>query len=144
MNRDLKASGFSGAFNFLGFNIMPTILVIDDDPSFRRMFKEIFPAQEYQILEAENGDKGLAVFRSQPVDVVVTDILMPDCDGIVFIQKLLKERPSSKIIAMSGQPHLFHVCNTLHIAKRLGAKHCLEKPFSIQAIRDLVHQVLSR
>ena len=122
---------------------MASILVIDNDRQTRNLIRDILEPMGHEVREAGDGEEGLVQYVTRPSDLVLTDILMPKRDGISFLQKLIEEFPLAKVIVMSGEAKFVNSCNILHIAKRLGAKECLEKPFDIQTLRDLVDQVLS-
>ena len=81
---------------------MSKILIIDDEAPIRSMLKDILEDEGYEVVEAENGEVGISQYRNDPTDVVITDIVMPDKEGIATIRELKKEFPDIKIIAMSG------------------------------------------
>ena len=81
---------------------MARILVIDDDDRIRGMVLEMLSESGHEVGEASNGQEGLDQFRQTPTDLVITDILMPEKDGLEIIQILKKENPEVKIIAVSG------------------------------------------
>jgi DNA-binding response OmpR family regulator len=104
------------------------ILVIDDDAGVRETIRRALDEHPYEVITAENGARGLSVFRSAPADLVITDIVMPTMEGLQAIRELRRERPALPIIAISaggrGGRHDF-----LEIARRLGAWEILVKPF---------------
>lgn len=81
---------------------MKSILIIDDNDDLRIVLKEIFEDLSYEVREASNGMDGLSSFRKNPTDIVITDIFMPEKDGMETIRDLQKEFPGTKIIAMTG------------------------------------------
>jgi CheY-like chemotaxis protein len=111
------------------------ILLVEDEEAVRSMLKAVLEDEGYQIQEASNGKEALQSYASSPADLILTDIVMPDTEGIEMIMKLRKSDPKVKIVAMSGG-------NYLTLAKRLGADHILEKPFSNQALLDTVKIML--
>lgn len=117
---------------------MPNILVIEDDPQFRRLLLRILRSAGHTVTEAQNGKVGMDRCRQQTPDVVITDLLMPEQEGIETIRELRREAPTTPILAISGaiDPVL------LHAATALGATASLAKPFApdelLAAIRDLV------
>ncbi|MFH1498266.1 MAG: response regulator [Verrucomicrobiota bacterium] len=113
---------------------MPHILVIDDDESFRHMVRDTLIDLGHTVAEAADGGKGLALYREQAFDLVFTDILMPDKEGVETIQLLRAINPAVKIVAMSGGGQI-GPDDYLHMAKLLGARHCMEKPFRMDDIR---------
>ncbi|MBD3276765.1 MAG: response regulator, partial [Candidatus Aegiribacteria sp.] len=81
---------------------MAKILVIDDDEMIRKMLVTAFQSDDYEVIQASDGRTGLREFRSGDVDVVITDIIMPDMEGIETIRELRKIDPEARIIAFSG------------------------------------------
>jgi CheY-like chemotaxis protein len=107
---------------------MARILVIDDDSSMRRLVARILAGANHEVVEANNGKTGMEQFATYQPDVVVTDILMPEQEGIETIRELRRISPSLRIVAMSGggtdKDLMF-----LGMAKALGADAVLAKPF---------------
>jgi CheY-like chemotaxis protein len=107
---------------------MARILVIDDDLSMRRLVARILTSANHEVVEASNGKKGMEQFAACRPDVVVTDLLMPEQEGIETIRELRRIAPSLRIVAMSGggtdNDLMF-----LGMAKALGADAVLAKPF---------------
>ncbi len=81
---------------------MSTVLVIDDDPGMREMMKSMLESAKYQVILATSGVSALPLFREHRPDLIVTDILMPDKDGIETLREIRKIDPEAKIIAVSG------------------------------------------
>jgi two-component system chemotaxis response regulator CheY len=102
---------------------MTKILVIDDDAIVRMTVEHILRDAGYEVLTAENGLRGMAVFCSQQPDLVITDILMPEQEGIQTIAEMRKAKPDAKIIAISGGGHGGKV-DFLSMARALGAMDC--------------------
>lgn len=120
---------------------MPTVLVIDDDNLVRGLLVRALTGARYTVIEAADGMEGLALARSQSVDVVVTDLVMPVQEGVETIMTLRKERPRLPIIAISGG-----VTNSglyLDIAGKIGARRILAKPFTPKELLQLIEQVLA-
>jgi len=117
---------------------MARILIIDDDDQFRKMSRKMLEKAGYSdIEEAANGSIGMKLFRQHPFDIVITDLIMPDKEGIEMITELRRDYPGIKIIAMSGGGRV-DPQNYLEIAKYLGASRTLAKPFKDS---DLIHVV---
>ena len=120
---------------------MAKILVIDDDPALREMIRQMLERAGYEVAEADNGAAGMAAFRTEPADLVVTDIVMPDQEGIETIVEFRKEFPDVKIIAMSGGGRTGNV-DFLTLAKKFGAERTFAKPVDrrefLQAVADCV------
>jgi DNA-binding response OmpR family regulator len=119
----------------------PTVLVIDDEPVIRQSLEVLLETYGFQVALARDGAQGLAAFRRIQPDLVLTDIVMPNQDGIETILTMRREQPTAKIIAMSGRGS---VGNTeyIDIAARLGADAAIPKPLDaaklISAVRALV------
>jgi CheY-like chemotaxis protein len=120
---------------------MPNILLVDDDESFRNMLHKTLERAGYQVEDAPNGQAALEVYQQRPSDLIITDLVMPEREGLETILELRRLYPSVKIIAMSGGGRI-NAKNDLIMAKKLGAKQTLAKPFSHQEILDVVAQVL--
>jgi DNA-binding response OmpR family regulator len=108
---------------------MARILVVDDDISFRKMLRLTLSRSGHAVCEARDGDEALEVIREAPVDLVMTDLIMPGREGIETITALRREFPGLKIIAMSGGGRAT-ACQYLSIARAIGAHRTLAKPFS--------------
>ena len=122
---------------------MARILIIDDDDQFRAMVRTMLEKAGYNdIEEAANGNIGMKLFRQHPSDLVITDIVMPDKEGIEMIIELTRDYSRIKIIAMSGGgrigPHGY-----LEMAKHLGASRALAKPFKHSDLIDAVQELLN-
>ena len=122
---------------------MARILVIEDDGATRSIVKETLIAGGHDVLEAADGRAGLRVFGANKVDLVITDMLMPDMDGIEIVRTLRAYRSAVRIIAISGGGALDHG-DLLGTALRLGADATLSKPFTPRALLDVVSGVLGR
>lgn len=85
-----------------GYARMPTILVIEDDEDVRGLLLRHLVAAEFDVQEAANGKTGLAAYRQQQSDLVITDIVMPETEGLETIRELRRLNPEVKIIAMTG------------------------------------------
>lgn len=109
----------------------PTILLVDDDADLRSLLRRTLLRAGYSVHEAENGREGLNVLALSPVDVVVTDIIMPDMEGVEFILLLRRTRPSLRVIAMSAGGRL-SPDSYLDLARRSGAIRTLAKPFDLE------------
>jgi DNA-binding NtrC family response regulator len=101
-----------------------TILVIDDDFDFRALVRTILSREGYNVWEAENGIEGLQLLEWAPIDLVITDMIMPEQEGIETIRRVRTLHPQVKILAMSGvdSRHTY-----LRVAAHLGAFATLEK-----------------
>ncbi|HJT22875.1 MAG TPA: response regulator [Nitrospira sp.] len=121
---------------------MPSILVVDDEEQVRQLIRTTFEDAGYRVWEASNGKEALTQYRLAPTDLVVTDILMPDQDGLECISMLRRESPNVKIIAITGGSDLIGVLGFLDVAKMLGAHRTLQKPFEMKALLDAAASAL--
>ncbi len=125
---------------------MARILIIDDEPQIRSMLTLMLERDGYEVVEAPDGVEGIKVYRQNPADLIITDLIMPNKDGIGMIIDLKKEFPDVKIIAMSGGG-LNKPDGYLKGAKKLGAACTLTKPIDrekmLQAVRDILKESAS-
>jgi CheY-like chemotaxis protein len=119
---------------------MPHILVIDDEEQIREVLRTVLERVGYTVSEAGDGVEGLKKYRENEVDVVVTDIIMPEKGGIDTIMDLRRDYPDVKIIAISGGGMCGEV-SYLDMAIGVGADRAIGKPFVLdeflQAVREL-------
>ncbi len=118
-----------------------SILVVDDEPGIRELLCLMLEAAGHSVVSAEDGIQAPKVLAAQPIQVVITDLLMPERDGLEFITEIRKKFPSVKIIAMSGGGHIARD-SYLRIAKNFGAHVLLEKPFSQSGVLGAIEAVL--
>lgn len=121
---------------------MSLIMVVDDDDSILRLISEIMKKEGYQVLQAEDGEEAFALFQRQPCDLMITDLLMPNKEGLELIQELRGLKPSLKIIAYSGGGQL-EPDDYLDFAKGIGADRVFRKPIAIFDLTEAVAQLLS-
>ena len=107
---------------------MQKILVIDDDSLVRDTLVRILERKGYQVLVASDGLRGLRMFRSEQPDLVITDIIMPEKEGLETIREIRGECPDAKIIAISGGARIGSM-DFLDFAGKLGASEIIPKPF---------------
>ncbi len=117
------------------------ILVIDDDPLVRRSFEQFLTDVGYEVALAANGRAGLALFTKLHPDIVVTDIIMPEQEGIETIIQMRKLNPKAKIIAVSGSGRVSNQ-DFLSIAAKFGAAATLMKPIDQDQLVDAVRKLL--
>jgi CheY-like chemotaxis protein len=108
---------------------MALVLVIDDDPMVRRAIGYALEAAGHRVLQAADGRAGLQMFRTHGADIVITDIIMPEVEGIETIRELRRAAPKLRIIAISGSMPI-GAPSWLDIAGHLGADAALAKPFT--------------
>ena|SRR5437868_12248278 len=118
---------------------MSSILVIEDSAEMRLMLEQTLVAAGYEVRTAEDGRQATALCAQKTPDLVITDIYMPNKDGLEMIMELRANSPLTRIIAISGQ--LTHK-NMLPVAHTLGAVRTLAKPFEPQELLKAVREVL--
>jgi CheY-like chemotaxis protein len=120
---------------------MSRILIIDDEEPIRKLLRSILEQAGHTVLDAANGREGMALWHKTPADVVVTDIFMPDKDGIQILTELRRVATRPKIIAMTGGESrgLF---DFKPAARLLGADRVLSKPFEVRTFLLTVEEVL--
>jgi CheY-like chemotaxis protein len=116
------------------------VLVIDDDPMVRRTIEKILLIGGHEVSTASDGVRGLALFRVAKPDVIVTDIIMPEQEGLGTIMMMRREQPDAKIIAVSGGGRVGNV-NVLEAAKTLGAADVVPKPFDPYALLERINRL---
>lgn len=120
---------------------MTTILVIDDDPAMRRLLARTVAAKNYVVIEAADGKQGVTMAAAHKPALVVTDILMPEKEGIETMREIREHTPHAKIIAISGGG-LSHNMLFLDVAKALGADATLAKPFRPAELMKTIEDLL--
>jgi CheY-like chemotaxis protein len=119
---------------------MARVLLIDDNDDFRKLALLWFQIHGIEAEGAANGAQGLELQRAKPADVVITDIFMPEKEGIETIQELRREFPRAKIIAMTGRAPLTDY-DVFQVARQVGAAKTFKKPFKLDdlvaAVREL-------
>ncbi len=121
---------------------MACILIIDDEEDLRRIMRDALERQGHVVVEAGNGAEALDVIAQHPADLIVTDIMMPDMDGIETIIALRRGNPDVRIIAISGGGRVGNT-DYLSLAEKFGATHVLAKPFRRQQLVDAVQASLT-
>lgn len=121
---------------------MARILVIDDEAAIRRLLRVALELEGHEVLEAPTGKVALRVHAETAADLVITDINMPDQDGLGVINALRHEDPRPKVIVMSGGAGPLRG-GVFHLAELLGAFATVHKPFELDAMLALVEQALA-
>jgi CheY-like chemotaxis protein len=121
---------------------MSLILVIDDAATVRQLVGRILVAAEHSVLEAQDGDVGVALFQQHRPSLVITDLFMPNKEGIETIQEIRRLSPDTKIIAMSASTS---ATGKLYLgaAKKLGADAILAKPFEAAELLEVVDRLIA-
>lgn len=121
---------------------MARIVVIDDDPALRGVMRKILEREGHTVAEADDGIRGMKLVEESLPDVVVTDLLMPEKEGIETIMELQERFPDVPIVAVSGAGG--EGGGPLVDAELFGATVTLSKPFSIEEFAQAVRTALSR
>ena len=120
---------------------MKKILVIDDDSLVRDTIVRILERKGYMVLVAADGVRGLRMFHTEQPDLVITDIIMPEKEGLETIREIRGNRPDAKIIAISGGARIGNM-DFLRMAGELGASEIMPKPFDPADLVSLVSRCL--
>ena len=120
---------------------MPQIMVVDDEELVRFTLRQALEKGGFDVVEAPNGKEALELQRREPADLVVTDILMPEKEGIETIRELKREYPDTKIIAISGGGRMDNV-DFLNMSRHFGTDAVLPKPFDPRDLLKLAQQFL--
>jgi CheY-like chemotaxis protein len=121
---------------------MQRILVIDDNNDLRELMCIILRQAGYEVECVADGQEGLAAQRARPADVVITDIFMPNQDGIETIALFRKEFPALKLVVMSGDVKLVNDSTYFMTARELGVDAALAKPFDEDELLRVIRSVL--
>ena len=120
---------------------MARILIIDDEAMIRDLLVNILEREGYDTATASGGKDGIKIYRENPTDLIITDLLMPEKDGIEIIRELCRDFQDVKIIAMSGGGKTDSE-TYLHIAKTIGAIKTLAKPFDRKELLTTIRELL--
>ncbi len=123
-------------------HMLKNILLVDDEESIRKMVRAVLGEEEYAFTEASNGVEALEIMETQSFDLILTDVIMPDCDGIELVMSVRKKLPDIKVIVMSGGGRV-RADHYLNLAEKLGAARVFEKPFNTAELRETVSELLS-
>lgn len=114
---------------------MKSVLIVDDDPSVRKMLQLTFKAADFTVYTATNGTEALRLYEREPQDLVILDMVMPETEGIETLLAIKKRQPNARVIAISGGARFgltgevkLDAQQALHLAGRLGATRCFTKP----------------
>lgn len=119
------------------------VLVIEDDEDFRNLTLRWFRDCGIEAAGAANGVQGLALQRARPADVIVTDIFMPEMEGIETIHDLRREFPNASIIAVSGRDPRMKF-DVFDVARQVGAVRTFKKPFRFEELMAAVRELAER
>jgi CheY-like chemotaxis protein len=119
------------------------ILVIDDEEPVRTVLRQMLEKEGYEVEEAPDGAVGLSLLQDHPIDLVITDLFMPEKEGIETMREVQKSFPQVKIIAMSGGGRMGKL-DFLPMAESFGAQRTLAKPFERKELLETVRAVLAQ
>ena len=122
---------------------MASILVIDDDVMAREMLREMLEQEGYEVFEAPDGQEGIRLYRQESVDLVITDIFMPEKDGLETVRDLGREYPGAAIIAVTGYDRAEDM-GCLSLARAYGAGRTFTKPFERKKMLQAVNTLLEK
>lgn len=123
---------------------MANLMLIDDDQTFREMLRQMLERAGHTVFCAENGAEAFKHFPEVDVDLVITDLIMPEKDGIEVIRELSGMAPGMKIIAVSGGTRNLNSDMQLKVARMMGADVILPKPVSRKDILAAIDTLLNR
>ncbi|MDF1560470.1 MAG: response regulator [Bacteroidales bacterium] len=121
---------------------MAGVLIVEDDADLREMLRDALEKRKFTVITAANGREAIARFRPSVIDLVVTDLLMPEEDGLMVIMKIRELKPSVKMIAISGGGKA-GPGSYLLMASTLGADHVFSKPFLPSELLQKVREILA-
>jgi DNA-binding NtrC family response regulator len=131
----------AGAGNHVKVKPMARILIIDDDEPIRRTLRRMLELAGYDVVEAADGREGVELYKADSVDLVLTDLIMPEKEGIQAAAELRHYDPEVKIIAISGGGRIGNF-QVLKITQKFGIEHALPKPIRLGKLLALVEDVL--
>ncbi len=120
-----------------------SILVVDDEETLRRVIEIVLQNAGHRVVCAESGNEALAVLARQQVDLVISDIVMPETDGIELVRQIRLRHPMVKIISMSGGGNYLTAALCLKLADHMGALGILSKPFTPDQLIEAVDRALA-
>lgn len=119
----------------------PTILIVEDDLQFQVLLSKYLSIKGYNVVVANNGEQGIETFRSCQPDLIITDIVMPEIEGVAMIQQIRAIDADTPVIAISGGSSRFSEDYLLY-AEKFGANEQVSKPFELDDLLQLVRKHL--
>ena len=121
---------------------MKRILVIDDDVQVRQMLRQMLEREGYEVVDAPDGKEGIRLYRDEPADLIITDIIMPEKEGIGTIFELRRDFPDVKIIAISGGGRFVNKNDCLELCRTKGIP-AFSKPFDRKELLEAIQKLLA-
>jgi len=121
---------------------MARILVVDDEAQVRELLRKTLGTEGHEVVTAEDGETGLEAATSRDIDLVITDLIMPNKGGIVFIKELRAQRPTMPVLAISGGGRTGRF-NFLPVAQTFSSVWSLKKPFRSSQLLAMVRDALA-
>ena len=122
---------------------MARVLVLDDDPLIQATLPMLLREHGYDVSTATNGKLGLRLLQTERIDLVLTDVLMPEADGIEVVRDVVKNHPTIALVAMSGGSSRLPGTDAVHLTRLLGAHAVLLKPFGEEDLLEAMRKALA-
>jgi two-component system, NtrC family, response regulator PilR len=119
---------------------MSNILIVDDEQSYRQLLTLVFESDGHTVRTATNGREALDVIQSEPADVIISDVKMPDMDGIEMLRAVRETQPDLGVVLMTA----FASVETAREAFKLGADDFIQKPFDVEELKLIVKKTLEK
>ncbi|HYH84117.1 MAG TPA: sigma-54 dependent transcriptional regulator, partial [Pyrinomonadaceae bacterium] len=119
---------------------MANLLIVDDEPGMRQLLSHVFGRAGHTVRAAENGAKALELLRAEPADLIISDVKMPDMNGIELLRKVREFLPDVSVVMMTA----FATVETAREAFKLGADDFIQKPFDVDELKLIVEKGLER
>ncbi len=119
---------------------MANLLIVDDEPGMRQLLSHVFGRAGHAVRAAENGTKALELLKQAPADLVISDVKMPDMNGIELLRRLREFLPDAAVVMMTA----FATVETAREAFKLGADDFIQKPFDVDELKLIVEKALER
>lgn len=121
---------------------MARILLIDDDEQVRNMLRMRLSRAGHEVIEAGDGREALEKFRAEPTELIITDIVMPEKEGLEVIMEICRDYPKVNVIAISGGGRI-DASSYLDMATKFGAKHVFSKPVDWEKLQKAIDELLA-
>ncbi len=118
-----------------------SVLVVDDDPGMRQVMVRILDTAGFEVTAAENGRDAIRILKTRKFDVVITDMLMPEGDGVEVLMHLRTMKPAPAVIPISGGGQMVSASEGLALAVKMGGRAPLVKPFTAEQLVTAVRSV---